>query len=164
MSAIRFETGTGPIAFEQKRFFTKLADGIRPESSIPSDSVPVNSLPGGRKVTGGEGGREHGASNDPAVQKDLNQLREAAGEVVGTVFYGTLMKMMRESKLKGEYGHGGRGEEVFSAQLHDQYAREMGGRQQGLADALYQRLEQQQVIVSQQLKMAGSANTYGGAR
>lgn len=99
------------------------------------------------------GDAEDDVSKDPAVVRDLHKLREATGQVVGTVFYGTLMKMMRESELKGDYGHGGRGEEVFSAQLHDRYAKEMGGRRHGLADSLYQRLERQQTIVSRQLKL-----------
>ena len=31
------------------------------------------------------------------VQRDLTRLREAAGEVVGKVFYGKLLSAMRES-------------------------------------------------------------------
>ena len=47
-------------------------------------------------------------------------------EVVGTVFYGTLLKTMRASNLKGQYGHGGRGEEVFQAQLDQTLADQAG--------------------------------------
>ncbi len=78
------------------------------------------------------------------VQRNLERLREASGRIVGSVFYGTLLKTMRESTLKGEYGHGGRGEEVFSAQLHGILAERMGSeRHRGLGDALYRRFERQ---------------------
>ncbi len=76
----------------------------------------------------------------PAPEKDarLRTLRETAGKVVGEAFYGTLLRTMRNSKLKGEIGHGGRGEEVFQAQLHGIYAERMGtARRQPLVDAIY---------------------------
>jgi hypothetical protein len=76
----------------------------------------------------------------PARDADprLRTLRERAGQVVGQAFYGTLLRTMRTSKLKGEIGHGGRGEEVFSAQLHGIYAERMGtGKGQPLVEAIY---------------------------
>ncbi|MBI4716766.1 MAG: hypothetical protein HY763_03100 [Planctomycetes bacterium] len=81
----------------------------------------------------------------PAVQRDLSRLRQAAGQVVGSVFYGTLLKTMRESGLKGTVGHGGRGEEVFAGQLHGLLAERLGtagGR--GVGEAIYRHLEGQQ--------------------
>jgi hypothetical protein len=63
---------------------------------------------------------------DRGVNAPVNKLRETAGKIVGRVFYGTMLKMLRESGLKGKYGHGGRGEEVFSAQLHNIFAERMG--------------------------------------
>jgi hypothetical protein len=80
----------------------------------------------------------------PGVKK----LRDATDAVVGSVFFGTILKAMRNSKLKGEYGHGGRGEEVFGAQLHGVYAERMGGAMQGnLREALLNRLEKQQLLM-----------------
>lgn len=76
----------------------------------------------------------------PAPSKDarLEKLREMAGKVVGEAFFGTLLRTMRNSKLKGEIGHGGRGEEVFEAQLHGIYAERMGtARRQPLVEAIY---------------------------
>lgn len=52
--------------------------------------------------------------------------RKAFGEVVGNLFYGTLMKQMNESTIKGKYFHGGRGEEAFRSQLSLELARRMG--------------------------------------
>lgn len=52
--------------------------------------------------------------------------RKAFGEVVGNIFYGTLMKQMNESKIKGSYFHGGRGEEAFRGQLALELAKRMG--------------------------------------
>lgn len=83
------------------------------------------------------------------VTRDLHKLRETAGRVVGSVFFAILLRQMRESGLKGEYGHGGRGEEVFSAQLHQIIAERMGmSGNNALTDALYRSYERQQRIIS----------------
>ena len=83
------------------------------------------------------------------ARSDLDRLREAVGQVVGSVFFSTLLKTMRETKLQGAYGHGGRGEEVFSAQLHGLYAERAGTAiQGGLNEVLYQRLARQQELIS----------------
>jgi hypothetical protein len=60
-----------------------------------------------------------GASSDQGLRKRL-------GEFVGNIFYGTLIKQMQESKLKGKYFHGGRGEEVFQGQLGMELAGRLG--------------------------------------
>lgn len=83
---------------------------------------------------------------------DLTHLREAVGKVVGSTFFGALLKSMRESKLSGTYGHGGRGEEIFAEQLHGIYAERLGtsvtkGR---IVEAMYKRLAKQQTLISQQ--------------
>lgn len=69
-------------------------------------------------------------------------LRTAADELVGEVFYGTLLRQMRDSSLKGKYGHGGRGEEIFQGQL-DSVLASRAGRAGGsqLADAIVDRFE-----------------------
>lgn len=85
------------------------------------------------------------------VPGELGRLRETIGQVIGSVFFGTLLKTMRESSFKGQYGHGGRGEEVFAAQLHGLLAERMGTTaQNGLADVLYDRLGHQQRIITGQ--------------
>lgn len=89
------------------------------------------------------------AGPETTVQGDLQRLREATGQVVGSVFFGTLLKSMRDSEIKGQYGHGGRGEEVFAAQLHGMWAERMGEASKGgLTDILYRRLEHQQQLIS----------------
>ncbi len=88
-----------------------------------------------------------------AVERDVERLRDATGQVVGSVFFGTLLKTMRESKLQGPYGHGGRGEEVFAAQLHGMWAEQMGqASTSGASQALFHRLEKQQVLFSNTAK------------
>lgn len=68
----------------------------------------------------------------------LAKLREVAGQVVGSTFYGRLLSELRSSGLKGEYGHGGRGEEVFQAQLDEILSERMGeSRGFNLAEAIY---------------------------
>ena len=69
-------------------------------------------------------------------------LQQAASEVVGSVFFAPMLKMARDNPLKGKYGHGGRGEEVFGAQLDAELARCASHRSGGgLTDALLKRLE-----------------------
>jgi Rod binding domain-containing protein len=88
-------------------------------------------------------------TDDPGLAK----LREAVDQVVGSVFYGTLLRTMRSSQLKGPYGHGGRGEEVFGAQL-DQVLAERAGRARGygLTDAVVRQLAEQQLRVDRALE------------
>ncbi len=65
-------------------------------------------------------------------------LRADVGEFVGNVFYGTLLKAMQDSKLKGSYMHGGRGEEVFRGQLHMELAKRMGqAKNDPIANSLF---------------------------
>jgi len=69
---------------------------------------------------------------------DKEALRTDIGEFVGNVFYGTLMRAMRDSAFKGPYMHGGRGEEVFSGQLHMELAKRMGqARHDPIANSIF---------------------------
>jgi len=82
---------------------------------------------------------------NPKPQLQNPRLREAAGKAVGSAFYGTIFQMIRESPFKTNIGHGGRGEEVFSAQLHGVLAERLGpSNRHDLSDVLYGRLEKQQ--------------------
>lgn len=95
---------------------------------------------GGRTFSLGKGG--------DAGPSEIEKLRQTTGQVVGSVFFGTLLKTMRESKLNGTIGHGGRGEEVFSAQLHGMLAEKMGeSEQSGVAEALFRHLRRQQMLI-----------------
>lgn len=77
----------------------------------------------------------------PQASPKDKELKEVIGKVVGSVFYGTLLRTMRDSTIKGKYGHGGRGEEIFSAQLHDLLAERMGASSNnGLTKGLYRSL------------------------
>ncbi len=55
-------------------------------------------------------------------------LRKTVGEMIGATFFGSMLKMAHNSRLEGKYGHGGRGERVFRAQLDQQFAQLAGGR------------------------------------
>lgn len=88
------------------------------------------------------------------VVRDLTRLKEVTGKVIGSVFFGTLLKSMRESSLKGNYGHGGRGEDAFAAQLDGIYAENVGSSMQsGIATTIYDRLKHQQELYSAQRKL-----------
>jgi len=80
--------------------------------------------------------RRSGAPETPRQQA----LRQAVDELVGGVFFGEIFRALRTSRLQGPYGHGGRGEEIFSAQLHGILAERMGhGARLGINDSLYRR-------------------------
>ncbi len=75
----------------------------------------------------------------PAGQKQ--QLRQAAEQLVSEAFLKTLMSMHRDSSLKGKYGHGGRGEEVFGSQLDTILAEESSSAMRStLTDAVMRQL------------------------
>lgn len=72
------------------------------------------------------------------------QLRGIVNEVVGVTFFGPMLKTAHNSVLKGKYGHGGRGEEVFQSQLDMEFARSIGhGVRTDLAESLYRKLTRQ---------------------
>ncbi len=73
-----------------------------------------------------------------AVAKDKDSLRQTVDDVVGQVFYGTLLQSMRSSVLKCPLGHGGRGEDVFAGQL-DMLLSQQAGRASrfSLNEAIY---------------------------
>ena len=68
-------------------------------------------------------------------------LRKAVGEVIGSIFVGSMLRIAHNSALQGKYGHGGRGERIFQAQLDQQLAKMVGGRMQNrLTNAICDRL------------------------
>ncbi|MCH8146480.1 MAG: hypothetical protein IH987_00580 [Planctomycetes bacterium] len=99
---------------------------------------------------------DHAKSVDPAIGRGLAQLREVSGKIAGRIFYGTMLRSMRESVLKGEYGHGGRGEDIFAAQLHGIFAERLGAAKQNpLAESLYRHLENQQANITRSRLQGG---------
>lgn len=92
----------------------------------------------------------------PRVAEDLNRLRDVTKRLTGQVFYGEMLKTMQNSKLKGKFGHGGRGEDIFAAQLHTVLTERMGqATPKGLAETLYRRLERQQTALSRSSSKLG---------
>jgi hypothetical protein len=97
---------------------------------------------------------------DPKPSAPHPKLREVAGKTVGSAFYGTIFQMMRESPFKSKFGNGGRGEEVFSAQLHGVLAERLGeSKQSNLSEVLYRRLEKQQQLIDASKTPKGSEST-----
>ena len=74
-------------------------------------------------------------------QAQLAELRIAAEQLVSITFFQTLLQTAHNSSMKGKYGHGGRGEEVFTAQL-DGLLAERSTASSGfkLVDEIYERL------------------------
>jgi Rod binding domain-containing protein len=69
------------------------------------------------------------------------EAREAANGLVSVTFLMPMLKMMREDPFKSEMFHGGRGEEIFGAQLDEVLADRMAQSMQlPLADAVYRRI------------------------
>ena len=83
----------------------------------------------------------------PAVSAAGVKLRRTADELAGSVFYGTLLRQLRQSSLKGEYGHGGRGEDVFGAQLDQVLAQQAGRARTNLFSAAVARWYEDQAEV-----------------
>ncbi|MBN2560367.1 MAG: hypothetical protein JXQ75_05495 [Phycisphaerae bacterium] len=96
--------------------------------STRAAGIDPRGLGSGRDVVRSKAARDdvRGSSSPPASAAEDRLLRQRVGEFVGDVFYGTLIRQMQASKLKGEYFHGGRGEEVFQAQLGMELAQRMG--------------------------------------
>ncbi len=81
-----------------------------------------------------------GRSVEAGKQHD-KELRKRVDEFVGMTFYGTLLRTMRDSSMKGPYGHGGRGEEIFTGQLDTILAQRMGqATGSSLNEAVYRSL------------------------
>ena len=74
-------------------------------------------------------------------QTKLAELRQATEQLVGITFFQTLLQSAHNSTLKGEIGHGGRGEEMFTAQLDVVFAeRAAKSSRFGLVDEIYARM------------------------
>jgi hypothetical protein len=54
---------------------------------------------------------------EKVTKADDKELRGRFDQFVGETFFGQMLKTMRQSLGKPAYFHGGRGEEVFQAQL-----------------------------------------------
>ncbi len=110
-----------------------------------------------RSMTSGQINDRAGRDVTDAGQREA-LLRRKVDEFVGLTFYGTLMKMTRNSALKGPYGHGGRGEEVFRAQLDQELSKRAGrARSSSLNEAIYQSL-----LRSGAAERAGASSVLGG--
>jgi Rod binding domain-containing protein len=75
----------------------------------------------------------------PTLKGDSNALRSAVDGFVGSVFYGEMLKQLRESPFQSELFNGGHGEKVFQSQLDGILAERAGvGKGFDLNEALYQ--------------------------
>ena len=67
------------------------------------------------------------------------QLREVFDSFVGEVFYGQMLKAMRQTVGKPAYFHGGRAEEIFRGQLDQILAQRMAKTNTGgLTDSMFE--------------------------
>lgn len=84
---------------------------------------------------------EHLAQAERSRQAKLAELRTASEQLVGITFLQTLLKTARNSSLKGEFGHGGRGEEMFAEQLDAVFAESTAASSRfALVDEIYNRM------------------------
>lgn len=67
----------------------------------------------------------HATSHQPLPPAGDKQLREAFDQFVGETFFSQMLKAMRSSTGEAAYFHGGRAEEVFTAQLDQVLAEQM---------------------------------------
>ena len=84
---------------------------------------------------------EHLNKVDHTRQAKLAELRTASEQLVGITFLQTLLKTAQNTSLKGEYGHGGRGEEMFREQLDAVFAESTAASSRfALVDEIYNRM------------------------
>ncbi len=84
---------------------------------------------------------EHLAKAERTRQAKLVELRTVSEQLVGITFLQTLLQTARNSSLKGEYGHGGRGEEMFAERLDAVFAESTAASPGfGLVDEIYNRM------------------------
>jgi hypothetical protein len=77
---------------------------------------------------------------DASQQQRRAATKQVISELVGVTFFGQLLKMARNTAFKGDYGHGGRGEEIFRGQLDMHLVqRASKAMSRGLHEALYSR-------------------------
>jgi hypothetical protein len=98
------------------------------------------------------------ASKPEAAGPDRSaEVRKLVGQTVGNVFYGTLLRQMHASTIKGPYLHGGRGEEVFQGQLAVELGRRMG---QAPGEPITEKLMQAiRKLPAYRLKESGTVST-----
>ncbi len=78
------------------------------------------------------------AATSANTQQRNAKLRQMVNDFVGVTFFEPMLKTAHNSVLKGKYGHGGRGEEIFQGQLDAELAKDIGrGVRTSLADRLY---------------------------
>jgi Rod binding domain-containing protein len=69
-------------------------------------------------------------------------LRQAANELVGGLMFGTMLKMARNVPFRSEFGHGGRGEDMFGSLLDQELAvRASKKMDTGLTEAIVKKFE-----------------------
>jgi len=117
---------------------TTISDNL--EVLRSASSAPDNRLARSVRWTGSGAGIAVGGTTTQDTPADPI-LRQRVDELVGQTFFGTLLRTMRSSCLKGPYGHGGRGEEVFGSQLDMLLAEQVGrSARSSLNEAIYRRL------------------------
>jgi hypothetical protein len=102
----------------------------------------------GRPASGKSPGAALSAISSSASHEEV---RTRVGELVGGIFYGTLLRETQKSSLKGKYMHGGRGEEVFQGQLNEELSRKLG---QARSNPITNRLTRE---IEQHLNLAGDS-------
>jgi Rod binding domain-containing protein len=85
------------------------------------------------------------------------QVRDAFTQFVGESFYAQMLKAMRSSLAKPAYFHGGRAEEIFTAQLDQTMAQQLADKStERLIDPLFER---QFPWLAEQLRESSAGNS-----
>src|SRR5262245_30741484 len=82
-----------------------------------------------------------------------DELTKQAQQLVGTTFFGTLLKQMRDDPFRSELFDGGRGGQVFGALYDQQLASRMSrGAGHKLVDAIVRKLKAKKAYAKQVMK------------
>lgn len=108
---------------------------INPAFSIRAPAAPKLAADSARSVA-------RAIDAAPAGKTASEIGRERVGELVGSIFYGQLLRQMNQSSLRSDLFHGGRGEEAFQGQLVQHLAERIGrSKNEPVSNAIHRSMD-----------------------
>lgn len=105
------------------------AFSIRPQAALTLAADPARSAPRAMDAA-------------PAGKSSSEIGRERVGELVGSIFYGQLLRQMNQSSLRSDLFHGGRGEEAFQGQLVQHLGERIGrSKNEPVSNAIHRSMQ-----------------------
>ncbi len=142
----------------------RMSDGMM----IIPQGQPKNAISGLPKLHGPQGSRPNSAvsalprQGNDHVPTTNEILHKKASDLVGTTFFGTMLKQMRESPFKSDIMSGGRGEQAFGPMYDTIIAQRLArGAGQKLVRPIVKKFAKQAADVASKAKQRSLAKAYG---